>query len=65
MNSLIARMLLPASDRDIYIDRIDLDAVADTADSLGSDQRTARTKKCIEYDVATCEGSRLGPAIMP
>ena len=52
MYCLLTRMSLPPLDRDIDVLRVELDSIADPADTFSREQRAAGPKEAVEHDVA-------------
>ena len=52
VDGVAAGISLPAANRDVDVQRIDLDPTTNAARALRSDQRTTATQERIEHDVA-------------
>src|ERR1700730_17960840 len=52
VDGAFAGEMLPAADRRIDIKRVELDAVTEAADALGSDQGAAAAEERVEHDIA-------------
>src|SRR5262245_28923351 len=54
MYGMITGMALPASDRCINVDRIELNGVATAASSFGGDECRSGAQEAVEHDLPAC-----------